>query len=76
MFTPYIFMVKFCQRTEAWGYHCFLLKSQALLAQNQIQPQGDNLRKYHAQQHAFLHTFKTANIRKHMQLFPLGQLVK
>jgi hypothetical protein len=43
MFTPAIFTEKFCQRIEAWGYHGFLPKSQAPPAQNQIQPQGDNL---------------------------------
>jgi hypothetical protein len=49
MFTHAIFMEKFCQRIEAWGYHGFLPKSRALSAQNQIQPQGNNLQKYHAQ---------------------------
>ena len=46
MFTPAIFTEKFCPQIEAWRYHGFLPKSRASSAQNQIQPQGDNLWKY------------------------------
>ena len=61
MCPPAIFTEKFRQKIEAWEYHGFLPKSRASLAQNQIQPQGNNLRKSHAQLQLVLQTFKTAN---------------
>ena len=66
MFLPAVFTEKFCRKIEAWGYHGFLPKSRASSAQNQIQPQGNNLQKYHAQLHVVLQTFTTANDRLKM----------
>jgi hypothetical protein len=72
MFTPAIFTEKFCRQIEAWGYHGFLPKSRASSAQNQIQPQGNSLRKYHAQLQVVLHTFTTANARLKNVTLPIG----
>ena len=72
MFTSAIFTEKFCRRIEAWRYHGFLPKSRASSAQNQIQPQGDNLRKYHAQLQVVLQTFTTANDRLKNVTLPIG----
>ncbi len=55
-----------------------LPKSQASSAQNQIQPQGDNLQKYHAQLQVVLKTFKTANDRLKnatLHIGPTGQMI-
>ena len=78
MFSPAIFIEMFCRRIEAWGYHGFLAKSRASSAQNQIQPQGDNLRKYRAQLKVVLHTFTTANDRLKnvtLPITPTGQII-
>ena len=72
MFSPAIFAETFCRRIEAWGYHGFFPKSRASSAQNQIQPQGDNLCKYHAQIKVVLHTFTTANDRLKNVTIPIG----
>jgi hypothetical protein len=64
MFTPAIFTEKFRRQIEAWVNHGFLPNSRALSAQNQIQPQGNNLRKYH--------TFTTANDRLKNVTLPIG----
>ena len=72
MFLPAIFTEKFRRRIEAWGYHGFLPNSQASLAQNQIQPQGNNLWKYHAQLQVVLYTFNTANDHLKNVTLPIG----
>jgi hypothetical protein len=72
MFTPAIFTETFRRRIEAWGYHGFLPKSRASSAQNQMQPQGENLRNYHAQLRVVLQTFETANARLRNVTLPIG----
>ncbi len=72
MSTPAIFTEKFCQKIEAWGYHGFLPKSRVSSAQNQMQPQGNNLWKYHAQLHVVLQRFTTANDRLKNVTLPIG----
>ena len=72
MFTPAIFTEKFRRKIEAWGYHGLLPKSRVSSAQNQMQAQGDNLRKYHAQLQVVLQTFTTANDRLKNVTLPIG----
>jgi hypothetical protein len=72
MFSPAKFTEKFRRSIEAWGYHGFLPKSRASSAHNQIQPQGDNHCKWHAQLKVVLHTFTTANDRLKNVILPIG----
>jgi hypothetical protein len=47
-------------------------KITCIVAQNQIQPQGDNLRKNHKRLSVVLHTFKTTNDRLKNVTLPIG----
>ena len=63
MFTPAIFKEKFRRTIQAWGYHGFLPRSKASLAQNKGKNQGDNVRNYHQQLFNVLESFTTAGPR-------------
>jgi hypothetical protein len=61
MFSPAIFKEEFRRKIQAWGYHGFLPKAKLSSAQNQTSmKQGDNVRNYHAQLYAVLHSMTIA----------------
>ena len=72
MFSPAIFKETFRQTIQAWGYHGFLPKQKTSSAQNQTQIQGNNIRNYHAELYAVLHSFTTAGPRLRNIMLPLG----
>jgi len=72
MFTPAIFKETFRRTIKAWGYHGFLPKPKTSSAQNQTKKQGDNIRNYHAQLYAVLHSFTTAGPQLENVLLPIG----
>ena len=72
MFTPAIFTESLQRQKDAWVYHGFLPKLKSSSAQNQSIRPGDNMRNYHAQLNAVLHSFNTSHLKLKNVWLPLG----